>query len=553
MFLTISTTGTPERPATDLGFLLHKHPDKAQAFSTSYGTAHVLYPEADEQHCTAALLLEVDAVALVRRGKGKGRGGAPDAALAQYVNDRPYAASSLLAVAIGAVFSSAMRGVCNARPELPEQARPLRVEVPALPARGGPDLVRRLFEPLGWTVTAEPVALDTEFPEWGDSRYVRLTLESESRTLAEALRHLYVLLPVLDDAKHYWVSADEVDKLLRAGEGWLPEHPEQKLITSRYLTRRWSLTREAMSRLELVRLAETDDSEVEAIDNAVAAESESERESGAEEAVEAEVTGAEVMAGARTEAVAQTGAPTETGTEAGTGTATGTEAGTGTGTGTEAAIEPKPTPLAVQRREAILTALTASGAARVLDLGCGEGHLVQALLKDPRFTEIVGVDVSTRALTIAARRLRLDRMGERQAARVKLFQGSLAYTDSRLKGYDAAVLSEVVEHVDPPRLPALEYAVFGAASPRTVLVTTPNVEYNVRWESLPAGHVRHRDHRFEWTREEFRTWAAAVAERYGYGVEFLPVGPDDPEVGPPTQMAVFTLTTTTNTKEAKAA
>lgn len=487
MFLTISTTGTPERPATDLGFLLHKHPDKAQAFSTSYGKAYVLYPEADAQRCTAALLLEVDAVALVRRGKGKGRGGAPDAALAQYVNDRPYAASSLLAVALSAVFSSAMRGVCNARPERAGQPLPLRVEVPALPARGGTDLVRKLFAPLGWTVTVEPVALDAEFPEWGDSRYVGLVLESETLTLAEALRHLYVLLPVLDDAKHYWVASDEVDKLLRAGEGWLPAHPEQKLITSRYLSRRWSLTREAMERLELVRLAEADDSEVEEIDNAVEPETEAEE---------------------------------------------------------------KPTPLAVQRRDAIVEALKASGAARVLDLGCGQGQLVQALLKDTRFTEIVGTDVSMRALTIAGRRLKLDRMGERQASRVQLFQSSLAYTDNRLKGYDAAVLSEVVEHLDLPRLPALEYAVFGAAHPRTVLVTTPNVEYNVRWETLPAGHVRHGDHRFEWTRAEFGEWAEKVAQRHGYDVEFVPVGPDDLEVGPPTQMAVFTVSTV---KEEKAA
>ncbi|WP_405649247.1 3' terminal RNA ribose 2'-O-methyltransferase Hen1 [Streptomyces sp. NBC_00019] len=497
MFLTISTTGTSERPATDLGFLLHKHPEKSQAFSTSYGKAHVLYPEADAERCTAALLLEVDAVALVRRGKGKGRGGAPDAALAQYVNDRPYAASSLLAVALSGVFSSAMRGVCNARPERAAQPLPLRIEVPALPARGGPDLVRKLFEPLGWSVTVEPVALDAQFPEWGDSRYVRLVLESQTLTLAQALRHLYVLLPVLDDAKHYWVASDEVDKLLRAGEGWLPDHPEQKLITSRYLSRRWSLTRAAMERLELVRLAEADDSEVEEIDNAVEAETEDEQE---------------------------------------------------------------PTPLAVQRRDAILAALQTSGASRVLDLGCGQGQLVQALLKDVRFTEIVGVDVSMRALTIASRRLKLDRMGERQASRVKLVQGSLAYTDKRLKGYDAAVLSEVIEHLDLPRLPALEYAVFGAARPRTVLVTTPNVEYNVRWETLPAGHVRHGDHRFEWTREEFRTWARAVAERHGYDVEFIPVGPDDPEVGPPTQMAHFELSTaemstaTARTeKEAKAA
>ncbi|WP_189823126.1 3' terminal RNA ribose 2'-O-methyltransferase Hen1 [Streptomyces finlayi] len=495
MFMTISTTGTPERPATDLGFLLHKHPDRKQSFPTSHGTAHVLYPEASAERCTAALLLEVDPVALVRRGKGKGRGGSPDLALAQYVNDRPYAASSLLAVALSSVFKSALHGVCNARPERAEQPMPLRIEVPALPARGGADLVRKLFAPLGWsTVEAVPVPLDAQFPEWGDSRYVQLTLEGELR-LAEALRHLYVLLPVLDDSKHYWVSPDEVDKLLRAGEGWLASHPEQKLITTRYLSRRWGLTRQATQRLELARLADADDIAVEEIDNAVAEETETAE---------------------------------------------------------------RPTPLAEQRREAILGALRAAGAGRVLDLGCGQGQLVQALLKDVKFTEIVGVDVSVRALTIASRRLKLDRMGERQAERVSLLQGSLTYTDKRLTGYDAAVLSEVIEHLDLPRLPALEYAVFGSARPRTVIVTTPNVEYNVRWETLPAGHVRHGDHRFEWTRQEFRDWAGKVAERHGYGVEFVPVGPDDAEVGPPTQMAVFTRVTpddkhTENVKEVKVA
>ncbi|MBI0296355.1 3' terminal RNA ribose 2'-O-methyltransferase Hen1 [Streptomyces sp. PRKS01-29] len=517
MFLTITTTGTAERPATDLGFLLHKHPDKAQRFSTSYGTAHVLYPEATAERCTAALLLEVDPVALVRRGRGKGRGGAPDSALASYVNDRPYAASSLLAVALSAVFSSALRGQCKARPELPERALPLRIEVPALPARGGAALVERLFAPLGWAVTAEPVALDEAFPAWGDSRYVRLVLAGELR-LADALRHLYVLLPVLDDAKHYWVAPDEVDKLLRSGEGWLERHPERRLITNRYLARRWSLTRGALERLELARLAEADDTEAEEIDNAVG-----------------EPAAAELM-----------------------------EEDEG-----EEGSERRPVPLAVRRREAILDALRGAGAARVLDLGCGQGQLLGALLEDARFTEIVGVDVSMRALNEAARRLRLDRPGfdtgtaERQPSRLKLTQGALTYTDSRLAGYDAAVLSEVIEHVDPPRLPALEHVVFGAARPRAVVVTTPNVEYNVRWETLPAGRMRHGDHRFEWTREEFRAWAREVAERHGYAVEFRPVGPEDPEVGPPTQLALFRIaagsgdstaagTPATTTKEAAA-
>ncbi|WP_405675478.1 3' terminal RNA ribose 2'-O-methyltransferase Hen1 [Streptomyces sp. NBC_01511] len=511
MFLTISTTGTPERPATDLGFLLHKHPDNAQTFSTSHGTAHVLYPEASVERCTAALLLEVDPVALVRRGKGKGRGGAPDAALAQYVNDRPYAASSLLAVALSTVFKSALRGVCKALPERAAEPLPLRIEVPAVPARGGAELVGNLFGPLGWTtVDVRPVALDETFPAWGDSRYVQLVLEGELR-LSDALRHLYVLLPVLDDAKHYWVAPDEVEKLLRAGEGWLADHPERQLITSRYLARRWGLTREATERLELVRLAEADDIGVEAIDNAV--------EDPAPEADDA--------------------APQETQEKQ-------------EKQETEEKQE-KTVSLGEQRRDAILTALRDAGASSVLDLGCGQGQLVQALLKDVRFTKVVGVDVSVRALTVAARRLKVERMSERQAERVTLLQSSLTYTDKRLKGHDAAVLSEVIEHLDLPRLPALEYAVFGTARPGTVVVTTPNVEYNVRWETLPAGHVRHRDHRFEWTRAEFRAWADTVAPRYGYAVRYVPVGPDDPEVGPPTQMAVFTVAATDMKKEEKAA
>ncbi|MFJ2554155.1 MULTISPECIES: 3' terminal RNA ribose 2'-O-methyltransferase Hen1 [unclassified Streptomyces] len=511
MFLTISTTGTPERPATDLGFLLHKHPDRAQTFSTSHGTAHVLYPEASAERCTAALLLEIDPVALVRRGKGKGRGGAPDAALAQYVNDRPYAASSLLAVALATVFKSALRGVCAALPERAASPLPLRIEIPAVPASGGAELVGALFGPLGWTsVEARPVALDERFPQWGESRYVQLVLEGELR-LADALRQLYVLLPVLDGAKHYWVAPDEVDKLLRAGEGWLAGHPERKLITSRYLARRWGLTQEAMNRLELVRLAEADDIEVEALDNAVEVDVPAETPDEAA-AVAADDAGGEVA-------------------EAGDALA-------------------KAPSLAALRRAAILAALRDADASTVLDLGCGQGQLVQALLKDPRFTRVVGVDVSVRALTVAARRLKLDRMGERQAERVSLVQGALTYTDKRIAGYDAAVLSEVVEHVDPPRLPALEYAVFAAARPRTVVVTTPNAEYNVRWETLPAGHVRHSDHRFEWTRAEFRAWAEEVGRRHGYGVTYVPVGDDDPEVGPPTQMAVF-AGNTTNEKEGK--
>jgi 3' terminal RNA ribose 2'-O-methyltransferase Hen1 len=148
------------------------------------------------------------------------------------------------------------------------------------------------------------------------------------------------------------------------------------------------------------------------------------------------------------------------------------------------------------------------------------------------------MDVSAMALTIAARKLKLDRMPDSKRARLTLFQGALTYTDKRLSGYDAAVLMEVVEHVDPPRLAALEQVVFGHARPGHVLVTTPNIEYNVRYDFLTG--LRHPDHRFEWTRAEFEAWAARVAGQYGYRATVRPVGEPDPDVGPPTQMGVFT-------------
>ncbi|MET7297615.1 3' terminal RNA ribose 2'-O-methyltransferase Hen1 [Embleya sp. NPDC005575] len=565
MFLTIATT---HQPATDLGFLLHKHPGKAQRFSTTYGEAHVFYPEADDARCTAALLLDVDPIALTRGVKrGKSAKGSPDLALAQYVNDRPYAASSLLAVALGTVFRTAMQGRCDARPELPAMPMPLEIEVPALPARGGEEMVRRLFEPLGWQVAIESIPLDPRFPAWGESRYVRLAL-SGTMPLADALRQLYVLLPVLDNAKHYWVAPDEVDKLLRAGEGWLSAHPDRDLIASRYLSRRPTLTRSAMERL-----AEIDETAPENLDNAIPDDAGEDAEAGEDSGAVAGVTPAGVPASVgsvATEGVAPAraaaGIVAAGVTEGPGGAVAAAPAGVGAVPATEvlanapatvdvavagegAGADERPPTLARQRRDAIVAALRAAGAERVLDLGCGDGKLIGALLREPRFREIVGVDVSTRALTIAERKLKLARMSERQRDRVRLIQGALTYTDKRLVGYDAAVLCEVIEHLDEPRLPALEYAVLGSARPVTVVVTTPNVEYNVRYapeqeggEGLAAGAMRHGDHRFEWDQATFRAWAERAAAKYGYATRFEPVGEVDPEVGPSTQMVVFTRT-----------
>jgi 3' terminal RNA ribose 2'-O-methyltransferase Hen1 len=475
VFLSITSTATrPDAFASDLGYLLHKHPDRAQTFELPVGRAHVFYPEAGSQRCTAALLLEVDPIALVR---GRRFGGSDDFSLAQYVNDRPYAASSMLAVALGKVYRTAMAGRCDHRPDLPELPLALSIHVPALPCRGGARIAERVFVPLGWQVTATPVPLDPTL-DWGSSRYLDLRLTGELR-LADALNHLYVLLPVLDDAKHYWVSPDEVDKLVRAGTGWLGGHPERELITQRYLRHRRTLVISATDRL-----AELDD------------------------------TG-----------------PDDPGPD-------------DPGPDDPGPDDPGPdvphvrVTLADQRREAVLTAIKDAGASSVVDLGCGEGKLLRALLDDPAYQRILGVDVSHRSLEIAARRLHLDQLPDRVRERITLRQSSLTYRDAAVGGFDAAVLMEVIEHVDPPRLAALARNVFGSARPGVVVVTTPNVEHNVRFD-LPPGATRHRDHRFEWTREEFRRWASRVAVEHGYEVSFRPVGPDDPEVGPPTQLALF--------------
>ena len=445
MLLTISTT---HNPATDLGYLLHKNPARVQAFELSFGKAHVFYPEASEERCTAALLLDVDPVALVR-----GRGSMST----DYVNDRPYVASSFLSVAIARVFGSALGGRCRDRPELVGKPLPLAAEVAALPCRSADD-VRELFEPLGYEI-------DVEARDGSSGNYRNITL-SARKTLAELLTHLYVLIPVLDGRKHYWVGDAEVDKLIARGEGWLESHPRRDLIVRRYLKHQHNLANDALARL-------ADDEDV----------------------------------------VSAVGDDQP---------------------GPEAFVR-----LADARLAAVARALKEGNAARVIDLGCGEGRLIEHLLADRQFQEIVGVDVSVRALDAAARRLRLERMPERQRRRIKLLQGTMTYRDRRIEGFDAVAVVEALEHLEPERLGAFERMLFGFAKPETVVVTTPNREYNAKYPGIPPGGLRHPDHRFEWTRSEFAAWADTVASAHGYTVAVEPVGEVDDALGAPTQMGVF--------------
>lgn len=462
MLLTITST---TQPATDLGYLLHKNPSKTQTFALTFGQAHIFYPEASPVQCTAALLLDVNPVKLVRRDHKSGF------ALEKYVNDRPYASSSFLSVAIAEVYRSALGGRCKERPDLVDMPLPLEAKITALPCHGGEDVLRRLFEPLGYAMTVERYALDPAFPQWGESHYFTVTL-ARTAPLKELLSHLYVLIPVLDDHKHYFVGSDEVEKLLRHGEGWLNTHPEREIITRRYLKHQRPLMNEVLARL-----------------------------------IEPQIVPDEI------DAIEKPDTP-ET-------------------------IPEEKINLHQQRLGAVLAVLKNSGARRVIDLGCGEGRLLAMLMKEPQFSEILGMDVTHRALEIAADRLNLERLPTLQRQRIHLMHGSLMYRDARLSGYDAAAVVEVIEHLDPPRLAAFERVLFEFARPQVIAITTPNADYNVMWETLAAGQFRHKDHRFEWTRAEFQAWGQGMAARFGYRVRFLPLGPEEEGIGAPSQMGVF--------------
>ena len=496
MLLTLSTTRFDEgHPARDFGFLLHKNPERAQSFDLSFGVAHVFYPQADGERCECAMLLDIDTVRLVRNRDAQ--------AMEQYVNDRPYVASSFLSVAIAQVFRDALIGKSREREELVEAKWPFKVHLPVVPSRGGEELLRQLFEPFEYSIATRHLPLDERFPQWGESSYFSLDLSGTVK-LRDLLSHLYVLLPVLDDDKHYWVGDDEVQKLLERGEGWLGSHPSRDLIVDRYLRRRRVLTRAAFEQLTRDEIVVEDELE-ESINGEISQAAQADEQAGSDQA-EAE----------KTEASEQVGIVAK-------------------------APEAKPMGLHEQRLQAVTNELKTLGAHRVLDLGCGEGKLLRHLMKDKQFAEIVGMDVSHRALEMARDKLRLERMPPMQQKRLHLMQGSLTYRDARLEGFDAAAVVEVIEHLEPGRLAAFERVLWEFARPQAVVLTTPNRDYNAHWETLSEGQMRHKDHRFEWSRDEFAEWAQRVAKKFGYSVRLENIGDIDGELGAPSQMAVFTL------------
>lgn len=415
----------------------------------------VFYTDATDSRAGAVLHLEVDPVGLVHRARGRSRG-----LLSSYVNERPYVANSLLSVAIARSFSQAMSGRSKDRQAMADQALPLEARITPVSVSGRDELVRTLFAPLGYETTATRLS-----PEIATS-LLDVRIKGNVR-LQDLLRHLYVLIPVLNNRKHYWVGEEEVENLLEKGAGWLADHPARTLITRRALKSRRKLAATALARLRME--DETD-------------------------------------AGGRDKH--------------------------------EDAIE-KSMRLHDLRLEAVAGVLREQSASNVLDLGCGEGKLVRRLAREPWMRRITGVDASASMVERARKRCARFETAPDTSGKVSIMLGSLTYADRRWHGFDAATLVEVIEHVDPPRLPALERSLFGVARPSLVAVTTPNRDYNAVITGLEPGGLRHADHRFEWTRAEFREWAVGVGSKWGYSVTIRGVGEEAGEFGSPSQLAVF--------------
>jgi 2-polyprenyl-3-methyl-5-hydroxy-6-metoxy-1,4-benzoquinol methylase len=484
--------------AAEIGYLLGKHPQSVFEREFSAGKVWVFYPEVADDRLTVAMLTEVDPVGLVR-------GPANSATLDQYVNDRPYVASSLTSVALKTAFSAAMGGKAKTHAE--RYTEPMRWEItlPAVACEAGEAMITRLFAPLGYSVTTTRLPLDPMFPAWGQADLYSLSLEG-TQTVPDVFSHLYVLLPVLDNSKHYYIDATEIEKLLEHGGDWLAAHPERELIARRYLRYKQQFIASA-----LARLMESEEVAPSVAEAAIEEIAEAAQDMPAEEAAEAaqKTQASQVSQVSQASEGMDASAPAE-----------------------------KALGLHEQRLKAVMTAIEEIGARSLVDLGCGEGRLLRLALKNRSLERMLGIDVSMQALALASRRLRLEKMPPAERKRIELAHGSLLYRDRRLEGFDVAALVEVVEHLDPPRLGAMERVVFEHARPRRVIVTTPNREYNARWEAL-GERLRHSDHRFEWTRAECQSWAERVAAMYRYRFNWQEVGPADPALGAPSQLVIF--------------
>ena len=442
MLLTLACSG---KDAPDLSWLLHKRPNRLQAFDLPYGKAFVFFPEYTETRSVVSLLLEINQEALNDLCKNK-------EGEFQFVNPRQFLSSSLLSGAIGKVFSSAIKGICADKPELVNKEYDLELELTNFSCRLKPEYVARIFKPLGYAIAFDNISSD--FPR---EKLIVGNLRLKGKTnLKDLLSQLYILIPVFDRYLHFWIDEPQLQRFIRLTAGWLESHPEKRFILTEYFWPAADFKSRVLERF-----------------NAIPGLSSNE----------------------------------------------------------------KAQPLKIQRHEAIEATLAIHGAKTIIDLGCGEGSLIFYLLEQKKYAKIAGTDIS--AKNIESAKKRIAGRPSRACREDDLFVSSLTYPDKRLRGYDAAVLSEVIEHFEINRMNTVMKNILGAAKPQIFIMTTPNRAYNNQFSGLADGAMRHPDHRYEFTEEEFTNFCRKNASAFGYEVELEPIGEISPEFGAPTLMGVF--------------
>lgn len=496
MQLAIKATG---EGAKMLSFLLSKNPQNLYDRSEKGYRVRLTYTVFTDTEVEAVLIVTPDPVELVKNS--------PDVYdITQYINDREFVTSSLFC----SYARSALGTALNGRPkeeysEWVNHAFNLTISFGPVASDLPDAVINDLFEYLGYEVTIERGQADYRFQlkERSSARFISI---SGLSTVQAALKQLFVLIPVLDNYKHYYLSEQEIDKLQRYGEGWLDRHPLRELIIKRslrfqdlidqaaliYGDKRWEQPAEgynvwkpAVGREEIAKTAEIKGieeleelEELDGIDEAERLDGESARES----------------------------APFVS--------------------------------LNEQRYQAIVKIVENIPAKQTLvDFGAGEGKLSVRLGFIPGVKEILAVEPTERAQLRAIERF--DKAARREAF-VKPIPvwGSLFYYDERLRCKDVMILCEVIEHIDEYRLPGTMECLFKEYQPKTLIVTTPNAEYNAFYQ-MPE-KMRHKDHRFEWTRQEFSEWCNGWANLYPYEVQIEGIGDQTEEYGQPTQTAIFT-------------
>lgn len=444
MLLTINCEG-PD--AMDLSWLLHKRPNRFQAFNLGYGKAFVFFTEYSQNSCTACLLLEIMPDALNDLCKSK------DGEF-QYVNSRQYLSSSLLAGAIGKAYSSAIKGTCQDKPDLVGKKHGFKVRINNFSCRLNPIFIDRIFSPLGYQIEWRNIQINDEYCTGG---FICGDLQlSIDATLQEILSHLYILLPVFDRQTHFWLDESQLQKFIRHCQGWLGRHPEKRLIINEYFGPVSELKYRLMKHFGVIRpLADK----------------------------------------SRTPTFNQ------------------------------------------MRRSAISDVIAASGAKTIIDLGCGDGSFVFSLHGQNRYEKLAGMDASAQNIENARKKFDSPFFHRRKSP--EFFIGSITYRDKRISGYDAVILSEVIEHFEPERMDGVMRNILGEARPKLFVMTTPNKAYNQEFPFLEAGEFRHPDHRHEFGEDEFISFCEKYAAVFGYDLEISHVGVELSRIGSPTFMGIF--------------